>query len=112
MDNYKSEAYRYLSNKFPSFKSNTLTLYSLKLSQLNIDINNNKKFSDDFSYLNDYRNVFNYIKSFKTDNQLAFLNVIINVIDKKSVAYELYKNKRIELNRIKFDICGDNMMSY
>lgn len=111
---YKEEVINHL-NKF-NVKPPTVKLYSIKLNQLNNDLGITYK--DSF---NDFNKIFNYIKNFSTDNQLAFLNSIIFILDsynKKLIQnlensnnklIKIYKDKRIELNKIKSQKYDNNI---
>lgn len=97
---YRELVREYIKKVNDEFAHNTYKLYSTKLDQLNRDINNNNEFDDKFEYLYNYNKVFEYVKQFKTDNSLAFLNAIIIIIKDKPLL-KIYKEKRDEYSKIK-----------
>lgn len=103
---YRKLVKEYIKKENGDFSEGTLKLYSLKLTQLNNDNN----FNDKFEFLNDYNQVFEYIKQFNTDNSLAFLNASICILKDKKLL-KIYKEKREEYSNIKKEKYLNNIKS-
>lgn len=107
---YRELVKEYIKKENGDFSEGTLKLYSLKLTQLNKDLNNDNNFNDKFELLNDYNQVFEYIKQFNTDNSLAFLNASICILKDKKLL-KIYKEKREEYSDVKKEKYLNNIKS-
>ena len=103
---YQKEVNDYLTKTFKYARPNTIKLYTLKLNQLHRDLGMDYK--DGFR---NYSEVLKYIKDFKVDKALAFLNAIIYILPADQNLIEIYKNKRTELSKIKAEKYENNTKS-
>lgn len=110
---YQELAKNYLMKIKPEFSLKTFKSYSLRLKQLNEDLNDNLSFDENFPLFNDYNNIFNYISEFNTDKSLSFLHSIILILDYKNNKdlLKIYKSKREYYYKIKDEKRGNNYKS-
>lgn len=104
---YRELVKEYIKKENGDFSEGTIKLYSIKLLQLNEQLNDNKKFDDKFEYLYNYNKVFEYIKQFKTDNAAAFLNAIISILKDNNLK-KIYDEKRQYYYKEKNENRGNN----
>lgn len=104
---YRTLVKEYIKKLNNDFKPATLNLYSLKLEQLNRDINNNLQFDSNFPFLNDYMKVYAYIKDFNIDNLLSFLNAIVSILQDIELK-KLYITNRLDFYKKKDALTANN----
>lgn len=102
MSNYRNDIKEYLISVNPDISEYTVKLYSLKLNQINKDLNGDKPIDREFKLFDDSNKIIKYINELGggVDKKLAYLNAIM-FVHKKANTDKIYQKRRNELNKIK-----------